>query len=106
MNKQVWRMNSGAGVPSDAKRFGEVVFYGGEHDKLDSEPEEYYWHIDECEPDIIAYETNRTREAKYERVECDVCFGRGDLELHSVLNTSADVCRKCNGKGYRLEMVE
>ncbi len=81
--KPVWRMGNGFGV-SDA--LDNALFYHG---------------------NIVAYQTTRTKPAKYERVECFKCnnsrfkglvFCGGYFEYKK--------CPHCKGKGYRLERIK
>lgn len=102
--KTVWRMNGGRGVPSDLG--SEVLHekYGFIRGNINTHPAA--WHLKKDGRNITAYQTTRTSEAKYDRVECENCYGRGDMELHSMLNTGADICKDCYGKGWKLERVK
>lgn len=79
--KPVWKVNTGNGVPSD---LGGVVvdFSGAIYDSLshDTLTDKKYWNwYYSVRPVISAYQTTRTREAKYEKVECGYCKASGVL---------------------------
>lgn len=112
MNKQkpVWRMNTGCGVPSDVTRRPKVLFSGGILGGFASAS-----HLEWSNPDIInnivvAYQTNRTKAAKYELVDCEECLGgyEGSFDPSGAMGymQSTNKCKNCNGKGYRLEAVK
>ncbi len=101
--KPVWRMNTGNGVPSDFKsRFlymdGSLFFC----DDVATMPDIYFsLEVDYSESDVSAYETNRTKAAKYEREECYVCGGKVWRKLKDWITKKPfkGVCIYCNGKG-------
>lgn len=105
MNKPVWRMNSGLGVPSDSHTSLEVLFDNGAIRHMRMSPELYHWGLDMPECYIAAYKTNRTRKAKYESIPCPFCVGLSALILR-VNGDHVNYCPHCNGKGYRLDRVE
>jgi hypothetical protein len=51
--------------------------------------------------DVYAYQTTRTKAAKYRRVECDWCVN--GYELTGI--STCDICRKCNGRGAYWEKI-
>lgn len=102
MEKQVWRVNAGQGVPSD---LGDGLLFGdGQLGALtgDFENNRNLWifaaAVSHENLDITAYQTNRTRKAKYERVECMHCDGHRDI-------VGVSKCARCNGKGWRLVKI-
>lgn len=108
--KPVWRMNSGAGVPSD---LGGFVLYEGAA-KSEKVQGYHFNHNDKWliknYMDIAAYQTTRTKAARYERVECAYCCGTGhDGWLDTAVDKFIeyiDICQHCNGKGYTLEKIK
>lgn len=103
--KPVWRVNTGNGVPSDLG--GEVLYMDGLVLVATecTRTEAAMWAIFEgSNASLAAYETTRTREAKYEKVECGYCEGDGVLYHEEESNNNLK-CYCCNGKGYRLEAL-
>lgn len=108
--KPVWRVNTGQGVPSDLGDFSmyrdlNILGTSGLDRKIDR-----VWFTRGNDLDIIAYQTTRTRKAKYERVGCTECEGKGretvyDIEVHVEYRTR-NKCPHCNGKGYTLEAIK
>jgi hypothetical protein len=101
--KPVWRINTGAGVPSDLG--DEVVLKSGKHRKTRDhnfgvgDLRDGRWDKTGIGSDIYAYQTTRTKAAKYHRVQCDWCVS--GYELTGI--STCDVCRKCNGHGFYWE---
>lgn len=102
MDKPVWRVNSGAGVPSD---LGDMIMFAN---GALSKPwfadfiADGQWFLTGKPSDYAAYQTNRTRKAKYERVECGECDYTG-----VICNYSDEVeCPYCYGKGYILKPIK
>lgn len=100
--KPVWRMNTGNGVPSDYA--GGKIFHS--FSGLMKGGQAFFYHsylrdIDMDGRDVIAYQTNRTKAAKYERVDCDC--DEGTIHLKGGYHTK---CGLCNGKGYTLEAIK
>ena len=109
MEKPVWRINTGNGVPSDFKSGflymdGSLFFCND----VATMPEIYFsLEADYSESDVSAYETNRTKAAKFERVECEYCKGCGFVQNHlCVLELLFEhkKCLKCQGRGYVWKM--
>ena len=103
--KEVWRVNNNNGVPSD---LGGFVFYldGWKGWPLESAIKfDDCWRVDgKASREIYAYQTNRTREAKYELVDCDKCYGTGDYKSSD--GRKSYRCPSCNGKGHTLEPIK
>ena len=105
MEKPVWRVNTGNGVPSD---LGNLIVYGD--GVIVPNDRDYSSNIFLWEPNdfkccnIAIYQTTRTRKAKYEKVECGYCKGAGVLYHEEESNDNLK-CYCCNGKGYRLEAL-
>lgn len=107
-HKPVWRVNTVDGVPSD---FGDVVLtddglvssYSSSVSFIGFRRVEYGDYVE-------AYQTSRTKAAKYENVECKSCFGEGcqlgsDIESGGIVRCGA-TCPYCNGKGHTLERTK
>lgn len=102
--KPVWRMNRGEGVPSDLG--GSSMYFDGE--VLDVYPfdrdNSMIWDIiDRDSNEMCAYQTTRTRAAKFERVKCDDCHGYGEV-IHEYRGPTryhqfTETCNKCSGTG-------
>lgn len=99
--KPVWRMNTGSGVPGDYS-FLNLLFQEGElysdwdRTRQMHEPED--WVIKDGHNNIIAYayQTKRTKPAKYEKVECGNCInGWAMTGIDSI-----EPCSECKGTGH------
>jgi hypothetical protein len=102
--KPVWRLNTGNGVPSDLDMCGEVSIVSGKIRPVrnrkgfgDTEPSR--WEL-MGSSDIYAYRTTRTREAKYEMIDCDCCSGG---YLQSTKGDRFLECWDCRGFGVTRE---
>lgn len=98
--KPVWRMNTGNRVPVSFQDCSEVILTKDKNSvcrlsnmvkRTDPQGNAYlevgqYWS-----EKAYAYQTTRTKAAKYERVMCKSCVGTGS-------NIFCD-CSKCNGTG-------
>lgn len=100
--KPVWRVNSGNGVPSDLGK--KVMFTDG----VLSEPwdsdftDNRQWKLTDNNPaNYSAYQTTRTKAAKYKRVECRECWDGWYYE-----DGMEKPCYRCNEKGYTLEAIK
>lgn len=103
MQKPVWRMNSGNPPPKDDSLYPyKIACANGGISKASMCVD---WSLQDQPDDVVAYQTNRTRKAKYERVECDVCRGLGFSSKTPIFGLKI-MCLHCNGKGYRLEAVK
>lgn len=103
MQKTVWRVNKGGGVPIDFKA-GVFMFDGVKRFSKIYAIDDVLWTI-ESEPSsycIYAYETNRTREAKYTRVECEYCESKGLIFIEYLYST----CTNCHMRGYIWEAIK
>ena len=101
MLKPVWRMNAGNGVPSDLGRqvlsIEGVIYCPAEQNRLKNKSIWEHDQVNKVKPFVYAYQTNRTKAAKYERKDCLFC---------SVVDLSDGVvCSDCSGKGYTLEKI-
>lgn len=104
MLKPVWRMNTGDVVPSD---LGDKILFTDLTVRSGipkSWMEFFYWELSPYETDLrfYAYETNRTKAAKYERVECCECKGMG--ASFRTIRQELTECRNCDGMGYTMEL--
>jgi hypothetical protein len=110
MNKPVWRMNTGNGVPSDLGDY--FIFKSGDIREINKNNRARLSSLSMfvnagCALDIVAYQTTRTREAKYERVRCKCCGGIGVLpEPIKTGDFTSIFCYTCNGKGHTLEAMK
>lgn len=99
--KPVWRVNMGI-EPKDS--FG-MAFVRGEEEPHGDEGWTWNW---ELEPDfdepVIAYQTTRTKAAKYRDIECKSCEGEGRrFGEKGILEGD---CQHCSGKGHNLEKIK
>lgn len=107
--KPVWRMNTGNEVPSD---LGDKIMHEGlevEIETTERLKHPLVWMKYGDGNNVIAYQTNRTKEAKYKRVECEGCDGLGfatDFNGGEVTIYEDETCPDCNGKGYQLERIK
>lgn len=108
--KPVWRMNTEEKVPSD---LGSRILVSGEsfsegsslhhvknHIRRDSE----VWNKSDIIP-IIAYQTNRTKKAKYQKVDCRSCKGEGKKVVNHLTCPALTVCARCKGLGHAWELI-
>ena len=107
-NKPVWRLNTGDGVPSDLKFkiISKTLRFG--HASEAHKSNDDFWILNgEDELTVYAYETNRTREAKYEQVECKECINnqfKGLVYCGGYFEYRK--CPRCNGKCYTLDTIK
>lgn len=102
--KPVWREVNGGVVPSGTKE--AVYIFNGE--LLEGRIRRGWvllqdsYHAGRTQGGF--YNTNRTKAAKHEAVECGVCDGEG---FYLGENSRVErTCKHCNGKGYRLEAIK
>jgi len=105
--KPVWRMNTGKGVPED---LGEWVVYEKNQNATPVKSVHllpYVWHPEAFSRNkrhlrkIYAYETARTKEAKYRMTACE-CV----LQLSKCGISENMICLKCKGKGMVREQIK
>jgi hypothetical protein len=103
MEKPVWRMNTGSGVPKD---YNGLAYTPKGSKKMDDFPNNWsrdrLWTLNGHREDIYAYQTNRNRQSKFHRVQCDWCVN--GYELTGI--STCDVCRKCEGHGFYWERIK
>jgi len=127
--KPVWRINTGNGVPSDAASNPKVLFLCGWLSRGITPAEDWDWLGSGSATSIKAYETNRTKPAKYDRVVCGACCGLGDVIFYElkldaklpVVISEVDMkplrykdyqtetirkCPHCNGTGYIMDRLQ
>jgi len=63
--KPVWRMNAGRGVPDDVLKRPKVLFFNGALSSGATVASDWNWLFLKGRMSIYAYQTNRTKEAKY-----------------------------------------
>lgn len=106
MLKPVWRMNKGRGVPSDfespskiltRKQYGVSVITNAQTPAETWAWDSFYLRS----PVISAYQTNRTKAAKFEQVECDSC-DEGTWYISGGYHTK---CQQCNGTGRMVRRI-
>ena len=109
MNKTVWRLNTGKGVPDD---LGSKFFM---HEIINKTSELYeafdeLWSIEsQGLYNIIAYQTNRTKPAKYFSLVCEECMGYGcdiDLSDEGWPPIDGTTCHSCGGIKKHLSKIE
>lgn len=99
--KPVWRVNTGNGVPSDFDG-GSIVYMDGcliTSFGNSKDPEYFVLTGNDC--NIAAYQTNRTKEAKYEKDACDECLGSGNeinWDDENCLPIDETTCQSCEGR--------
>lgn len=98
-DKPVWRLNTGRGVPSD--RAGESAVLYARGVLSETGYNNYNWSLvdEDCYP-IVAYQTTRTRRAKYEKCHC--CNGEGFFRGFLFIDGLLERCAYCNGSGRGL----
>lgn len=80
--KPVWRMNTGK-VPVDLGKeliFNDMTIRGGDTSRAIPKSwreDPIYWELSPYKDDLCfyAYQTTRTKAAKYELVDCEECLG-------------------------------
>lgn len=110
--KPVWRMNTEEKVPSDlgdyVAHFGGLVC-NGSVTILATESYirkyNFHWQNDDIMP-VIAYQTNRTKKAKYQKVRCDLCLGRGKHFDPNPERGNDLICPTCQGHGHTWELIK
>ncbi len=97
--KPVWRVSIGNPPPKDDSLYPyKIACANGNISKASMCVD---WSLQDQPDDVVAYQTTRTKPAKYERIDCGECDGTESW--NQVIGGTN--CTNCNGKGYRLEHI-
>lgn len=93
--KPVWRVSTGNPPPKNDSLYPyNIICANGNTSKASMCVD---FSFQDQPDDVVAYQTTRTREAKYKKVECLECdYFKDWLDCD---------CQHCNGKGYILKEI-